>query len=164
MAYRIAFITDLFNGPSDTKESEEFLQDALVFLTKVDMRYLRMHPNTPLLHQSGVRYREENVGDEDWQDIPSCLRTGWADCEDLACWRAAELNVRQGIKAIPILSRRTLPNGNVVYHIRVKYPNPDGSGNAIIEDPSRDLGMTGPSNSLPYGAVIGTLRNLFRRA
>lgn len=57
------------------------------------------------------------------------------NCEDLACWRVAELNVRQGIAAVPIFGFRTLSNGDVVYHIRVQYPN------GQIEDPSRLLGM-----------------------
>ena len=132
--YRISFVTDLFNGPQDREESHQVLNIVLNALVQMDMVHLRNHPQTPSLYQSGVRYVEEPPGMEDWRDIPTCLRERQADCEDLACWRAAELNVRQGIAAIPIFGFRNV-NGNIVYHVRVQYPN------GHIEDPSRILGM-----------------------
>ena len=133
--YRITFVTDLFNGPVDRAESHQVLEILLNALFQIDMAYLRNHPNTPRIYQAGVRYQEEVAPQEDWRDIPTCLRERTLDCEEAACWRAAELNVRDGIKAVPIYSFRTLPNGDVVYHIRVQYPN------GQIEDPSRVLGM-----------------------
>ena len=133
--YRISFVTDLFNGVEDREESHQVLNILLNALTQIDMQYLRNHPQTPIIYQSGVRYVEEPPGLEDWRDIPTCLRERQGDCEELACWRAAELNVRQGIAAFPIFGFRTLSNGNVVYHIRVQYPN------GYIDDPSRVLGM-----------------------
>lgn len=57
------------------------------------------------------------------------------NCEDLACWRAAELRVRYGIAAIPIFTCKPRANGGYLYHITVQLP--DGR----IEDPSRRLGM-----------------------
>ena len=135
MAYRICFAVDLFNGPQDRVESHKVLNVLLNTLVQIDTLYLLSHPETPSIYQSGVRYVEEPPGLEDWRDIPTCLRERVADCEDLACWLAAEANVRSGIKAVPIFGFRTLSNGNVVYHIRVQYPN------GHIEDPSRVLGM-----------------------
>jgi hypothetical protein len=57
------------------------------------------------------------------------------NCEDLACWRAAELRVRYGIKAVPTFIWKVRPAGGYLYHIQVKLP--DGR----VEDPSRALGM-----------------------
>ena len=57
------------------------------------------------------------------------------NCEDLACWRAAELRVRYGIAAEPTFIWKVRPGGGYLYHIQVLYP--DGR----IEDPSRRLGM-----------------------
>lgn len=57
------------------------------------------------------------------------------NCEDLACWRAAELRVRYGVLAEPTFIWKLRPKGGYLYHILVKLP--DGR----IEDPSRTLGM-----------------------
>jgi hypothetical protein len=58
-----------------------------------------------------------------------------SNCEDLACWRAAELNVRHGVAAAPTFVWRKRPNGAYLYHIQTIHP--DGR----VEDPSRALGM-----------------------
>lgn len=136
--YRITFALDLFNPTSPREMSREALNLQLDLLFKIDMLYLRFHPQTPLLYQSGVRYMEEPPGQEDWQDIPTTLRIGMGDCEDLACWRAAELNVKYGIKARPIFREQRRANGTYLYHILVQLP-PGYSPS--IEDPSKILGM-----------------------
>lgn len=86
----------------------------------------------PALYESGVRYRREPAARrEEWCTIPECLRRGWGDCEDLACWRAAELCVTgQDSQARPVLLRTR--NG---WHVAVQR------GDGSIEDPSRRLGM-----------------------
>lgn len=132
--YRICFAIDLFNGPRDRIASHKVLNILLKALVDIDVEYLKDNPQTPSIYQSGVRYVEEPAGIEDWRDIPTCLREREGDCEDFSCWRVAELR-RQGIAAVPIFGFRTLSNGDVVYHIRVQYP--DGK----IEDPSKILGM-----------------------
>lgn len=133
--YRITFVINLFKGEQDRSLSHETLQILLFALTAVDVAYLRYTPQAPLLYESGVKYAEEPPGQEDWQDIPTCLQMRVGDCEDLACWRAAELQVRFGIKAHPTFIWKLRPNGGYLYHIQVKWP--DGK----IEDPSRRLGM-----------------------
>lgn len=135
MGYRITFALDLFNGPHEKELSHATLRTLLMALMYTDMLYLRANPNTPELYKSGVRYEEEPPGQEDWQDIPTCLRLRTGDCEDLACWRAAEYQVRHGIKAVPTFTSQLRPNGSYLYHITVQLP--DGR----IEDPSRKLGM-----------------------
>lgn len=57
------------------------------------------------------------------------------NCEDLASWRAAELTARYGIQARPVFVEQPRPNGSMLYHIVVRFP--DGR----TEDPSRILGM-----------------------
>lgn len=135
MAYRITFVLDAFNGPHEQEMSHRYLTHLLEALVLVDAAYLIAHPETPPLYESGVRYEEEPPGQEDWQDIPTCLRMRVGDCEDLACWRAAELVVRQRVLARPTFTFKRRANGGYVYHIQVKLPN------GQIEDPSRILGM-----------------------
>ena len=103
-------------------------------LIAANSHYLRKRPDTPGLYASGVRYREEPAGEEDWQDIPETLARGTGDCEDLACWRIAELRVRSGEHAIPFLKCRARDE-RVLYHVAVRRL--DGT----LEDPSRALGM-----------------------
>lgn len=131
---RITFVLDLFN-PGQRVLSHATLQCMLDGLTDVDARYLRHHPETPLLYESGVRYEEEPPGQEDWQDIPTTLRLGVGDCDDLGPWRAAEHRALFWQDARPLFSDQTMPNGASLYHIKTMLP--DGR----TEDPSRVTGM-----------------------
>lgn len=113
--------------PADTKGLQA-LADLHVLLCKRD---LRANPQEPL-YRSGVRYRREAVGSESWQ-LPSetaSLRGG--DCEDLACWRAAELQIA-GERA-RVLVKQVRPR---LFHVVVVRAN------GTIEDPSKKLGMKG---------------------
>jgi hypothetical protein len=135
MAYRVTFVVDLFKGPEEQELSHNALLLLLDTLTQININFLKAHPETPNLYDAGVRYQEEPPGREDWQDIPSTLALKNGDCEDLSCWRAAELRVRHGIAAKPTFIWKMRPSGGYLYHIQVEYP--DGR----IEDPSRRLGM-----------------------
>ena len=108
------------------------------------MGYLLLFPGCPCsLYDSGIRYVEEPPGRDDWQDIAETLERQEGDCEDLACWRVAELRVRLGERAAThVVTVQDLPDprtGDVVttYHIAVRRA--DGR----LEDPSRLLGMKG---------------------
>lgn len=106
----------------------------------------------PPLYQSGVRYREEAPGHEDWLDAPAVVRQGHADCEDLAAYRAAELRVA-GYPCEPVIKWQWIPRemmirqgyppeklpdrGVWMVHCCVRFL--DGS----VEDPSKILGMGG---------------------
>lgn len=99
---------------------------------------LQIKPGVPSLYTSGVYYKAED-GCEEWQDVETTLERRFGDCEDLACWRVAELRA-QGIDAKPLVSWHvgTDPKTGkprTEYHIRVLLP--DGT----IEDPSATLGM-----------------------
>lgn len=109
------------------------LEHLLTCLTALDVDYLKQHPRVPLLYQSGVRYVAEAPGEEAWLSVPDVLLHMRGDCEDLGCWRAAELQLR-GEPAKAVWSVRKTPRGNL-YHIRTRR------GNGQIEDPSVVLGM-----------------------
>ena len=112
--------------------SDGVMRRLLDCLTGLDVDYLRKNA-APELHHSGVRYEAEAPGQERWASIPWVLDLGHGDCEDLACWRTAELIV-SGEAALAIFESRQTPQGRL-YHILVRRA--DGR----IEDPSKDLGM-----------------------
>lgn len=133
--YRITFVLSLFKGEQDRPISHKALKTLLMALMYIDMMELGANPSIPPLFKSGVRYMEEPPGREDWQDVLTTLALGQGDCEDLACWRAAEYRVRYGVNAEPTFTWKLRENGGYLYHIQVLLP--DGR----IEDPSRTLGM-----------------------
>jgi hypothetical protein len=123
-------------------ESKKFgvLQFLLEALTMANVAYLLDNPSAPELYASGVRYQQEPDGRDEWQDIPDTLARRSGDCEDLACWRVAELRVRHGepnatrsISVSTLLDARGQPV--TMYHITVLRQN------GAQEDPSRKLGM-----------------------
>ena len=120
------------NASFDVPASRATLTAALTGLTAVNVVLLRRNPNAPKLYASGVRYRQEPQGRENWLTIPKVLSRGFGDCEDLAAWRAAELQ-RAGIRARVVVIR----SGPKTFHAVVRLPG------GKIEDPSRKLGMKG---------------------
>ncbi len=147
MPYRVTFELDAFNGTRDASESHADLGAMLDCLVTIDTTYLTRrvgtgdqgrNPAVPLLYRSGVRYEVEPIGAEFWRDIPTILKYaregGGSDCEDLVCWQVAELRVRFGIPARPIIIPQMQSNGRYLYHIQTWTP----SG---IDDPSARLGM-----------------------
>jgi hypothetical protein len=110
------------------------LRPLLFALVEVNLWHLN-HGNFPPLYSSGVVYQPEPPGEEDWKDLVGCLRDGWGDCEDLACWRVAEYRKR-GIHAVPEMYDRQI---DCIRLIHVLCRLPDGR----LEDPSKQLGMRG---------------------
>lgn len=118
--------------------SPEEVQQALLLLYRVDLGMLEHWPGRwPRLYDSGIRYQwepdptaNENRA-ETWLTLAE-LYDGreTADCEDIACARAAELTY-EGTPAVPEL----INLGPGEWHIIVRYA--DGG----TEDPSRILGM-----------------------
>jgi hypothetical protein len=145
----VTFKTDIFKTPRDVERGQLALDCFLRTLFAIDFAYLQDYPTTPKLYHTHVRYRvepkrplvtvmgEQFFGLESWKSVPIVLADGFGDCEDLACWRAAELNM-EGIKARPFWKVRVFPGKRLrLYHIMVRYP--DGR----VEDPSKRLGMPG---------------------
>lgn len=132
-------------------------------LVQCNREWLRTHPETPLLINSGVVYDRmtppvgDSCGDDKWQDIATTLALRKGDCDDLAAWRCAELIERFGVDAEPMVMLRvteTPTKISHVYHILVKWPHvlPKGmtypatvywepNKACYVEDPSRDRGM-----------------------
>lgn len=133
---RIDFKVDLFTTPEERVASEHVMLKLLSGLCLANLYFLRAHPDCPGIYESGVRYQREPPGQEEWQDVPNMLRSGNGDCEDLACWRVAELRI-SGVKARPHLTYRKVGD-TFRYHVTVRHS--DGR----IEDPSLTLGMRGP--------------------
>lgn len=157
----IRFFSAAFTGnKKDRPLANEHLGILLSALVRVNLATLRKNPQLPDLYKSGVRFQVERPGEEDWCDIPTVIKRGFADCEDLACWRAAELRVR-GVEypdmpgrrflvpdAKPFFYWRRVHPTKTLYHIQVIYTDPR-SGQRLIEDPSRMLGMG--SNAPEFG-------------
>lgn len=139
MGFRITFVVDVGEGDL----FHNVLNVLLDALYQNNCDFLRANPNTPRLysdnliaHKKRIHYELEEAGHEDWQDIPTTLALGTGDCEDLACWRAAELTVLDNIPARPFFTVKQRANGGMLYHIRVKV-----TATGAIEDPSKKLGM-----------------------
>jgi len=142
MTTRVTYVLDLFRGDEQEPLSEKALKLMLAGLMLIDEEEIRQFPGLPPLYKSGVRYQEQ-VGREDWQDALTTYKLQAGDCKCLACWRAAELRVRQNVDARPMFTFRRANDGPSVppdrrrylFHIVVLLP--DGT----IEDPSKVLGM-----------------------
>lgn len=113
-------------------------------LCAYDVMWLRQHPETPPLYKSGVRYVEQPMGVEEFKPIPLVLAAGSGDCNQLAPWRAAEIRVRHGIKALPEVKQM----GPRLFHVYVRLPNGE------VEDTSARLGMAVPERLAALGREI----------
>lgn len=121
----------------------------------------------PPLYKSGVVYREDPPGEENWKDIPAVLADGFGDCDRLVAYRVAELRVA-GYPADPIIKWRTVPKdvmvglgypadkvpeqGIQMVHVCVGLPGwrqyaDRYEDNPLVEDPSKRLGMGGKYTS-----------------
>jgi hypothetical protein len=171
----VLFDTSLFSRGDDAEQSRTDLLWMLEALTQRDMAYLKEHPETPRLYDSGVVYErpaqfsgvcpevailrkalgakalmpsvaevlstvQAVLGGERFRDVGRIIENGRGDCDNVACWRVAELR-QSGIKASPYITWKPRLDGGVTYHVLVKWP--DGTH----EDPSLLLGMGGPARA-----------------
>jgi hypothetical protein len=106
----------------------------------------------PPLYASGIYYKEDPPGEENWRDIYGVLANGTGDCDQICSWRVAEC-LAAGIWAEPVIKYQMVPRevmiqlghppamvppqGVLMIHVCVRFA--DGS----IEDPSKNLGMGG---------------------
>jgi hypothetical protein len=116
-------------APAASVESFDALLSVLVGLNVV---YLRTHVGVPSLYASGVRYAREPPGFECWAAIPIVIQAGEGDCDDLACWRVAELRASGEDPDARTRIREIRPRR---WHVDVVR------GDGRVEDPSRVLGM-----------------------
>jgi len=91
---------------------------------------------TPPLYDSGIRYRLEAPGVEEFADCESMLQKGHGDCAHLVAYRCAELREAGELATVRIKWAPMPRNGGQrVFHVVVRRA--DGR----IEDPSVRLGM-----------------------
>jgi hypothetical protein len=105
----IVFRCQMFRGDWDQIWSQMRMLWMMEALCRVNQTHLRqfeefrkrglVERGYPSVYRSGLHYETEK-GTEIWPDIPSCLMGTmgkgiypgpWCDCEDLACYRVAEL-------------------------------------------------------------------------
>lgn len=116
---------------------ERELKVALEALTTIDKNEIVWY-RLPPLYESGIRYRREfclapGVPEtcERWLSARQLYTEKFGDCDDIATYRAAELQL-QGETAVAFPRRS--PAG---WHILVRR------GDGSVEDPSKVLGMPG---------------------
>ncbi len=111
----------------------------------------------PPLYASGVRYKEDPPGQENWKDCLAVLKDGHGDCDRLCAWRVAELRCA-GIAADPLIKWQQVPRdimismghpahmvpqeGISMVHVCVGWPGWQQDPSRV-EDPSKLLGMGG---------------------
>lgn len=105
-------------------------------VTRCNQRYLReraaLGEPIPPLYRSGIRYALEKR--EAFLCIPGVMMRGWGDCDDLACWRAAELR-EGGDPGARVFVRPSRSGVAGRWHAIVQR------GDGSFEDPSARLGM-----------------------
>jgi len=121
----------------------------------------------PPLYASGIRYKEDPPGQENWKDCLAVLADGFGDCDRLVAYRCGELRVR-GYQADPVIKWRQIPKevmvglghpphmvppqGISMVHVCVGLPGWRQyahlyEDNPLVEDPSKRLGMGGSYTS-----------------
>lgn len=115
--------------PADREELEAALEGLVALNHRMMVRRGMGGRGFPRLYGSGIVYRRERPGDEDWQPADKLVRAREGDCEDLAGYRAGELRAdgELGAKAKVVETR----SGQ--FHAVVQRAN------GVIEDPSRIL-------------------------
>ena len=132
-------------------------------------------PRVPLLYESGVRYKEDPPGQENWKDCLAVIAEGTGDCDRLVAWRVAELDVA-GIQAEPIIKWQQVPRDTMIrlghpahmvprdgismVHVLVRYHDPEcpshgqgqrGTGTAYRENAQCTCPIEDPSKILGMG-------------
>lgn len=120
MAIRIRF------NISETLAQVQAAVSGLVLVNLAQLETVKLPP----LYESGVRYKMEKPGHEQWQTIVELFGNKSGDCEDLCAARCAQLRHAGENASINV---KLVRNG--LMHIRVRR------GNGDLEDPSKLLGM-----------------------
>jgi hypothetical protein len=119
----------VFNPASSAEDNAPVLRALMDALVAVNMAYLRKHPHTPPLYQSGVRYGRTVW----WEPIPALYAAKLGDCKSLSAALVAQYRMA-GIPARPSFRFVRHPDGRSDFHILVQTTQG-------FEDPSKVLGM-----------------------
>ena len=76
-----------FEGPF-AAVGHDVLKAMLECLVQINVALMQSR-RFPELYETGIRYRQEPLGQENWRDAAIILQTGFGDCEDLAAYRVA---------------------------------------------------------------------------
>jgi hypothetical protein len=165
----ITFRVQMFRGDFDQVWSQERMLFLMEGLVRVNQTHLRQFDELarrglvergyPSVYRSGLHYETEK-GTEIWPDIPSCLMGTmgkgtypghWCDCEDLACYRVAEL------RELPEHYERVAPWDKARTEVAdPRYPQPFISGTPEgFPNPPAKL-RERQSLSAPHAATIMT--------
>jgi hypothetical protein len=118
--------------------------ELLVLLRTWNEKYIRQHPQTPGLYESGIYYKAEPIGEEKWMSIPWMRIQGHSVCHSLCAYRVADLRVRHGEDAkFYVQEQPPQPDGTRLYHVQVKRAGWTVKSGLDLEDPSAILGMNG---------------------
>lgn len=156
MSTKFQFCLSLPDGPEWDEKRFAPIILALECLAAINVWHLENTGPYPRLYESGVFYEAERPGKEDWLDLPTLLKLGKGDCEDLACVRVAEIRFYDKIDAHPVIRRKWISSAELrqqgyppdkiprdgIYLVHVLARYPDGS-ERVIECPSERLGMKG---------------------
>ena len=133
--------------------SRESIRAALEGLCALNFQVMRqaneLGGGFPPLYDSGIVYRKERHGYEDWQNAIELLRAGRGDCEELAGYRVGELRC-EGEPALPYID--ITPRGS--FHALVERASGE------LEDPSRIL-LAMEAEERGLGAVRNSLATEF---
>ena len=114
-----------------------YFEDLCEGVVRCNVRWLKEQAAAgypvPTIRRAGVRYKTERR--EAFLCIPAVLMRGWGDCDDLACWWAAELRYTGKDKRAKVYVRKSRSGVPGRYHAVVQRS--DGT----IDDPSIWLGM-----------------------
>jgi hypothetical protein len=85
--FKVQFMLSSFKGEEVQQLSEAHLKVLLDALFNINRLWLKKYPKTTRLYSSGVVYRPEPVGRENWQDIPSVIRQHARSSQSPYPWR-----------------------------------------------------------------------------
>lgn len=125
--------------PWTSAEELEFRVE--IHLVRPNMVLQRRFKFLPLL-RSGVRYRREPEGEEEWRCIDRLYQVGFGDCEDLAAAYVAQTRVRAETLGLKRLGARVVIH-QVAPGLRHARAEISDGGRITIVDPSKVLGMGG---------------------
>lgn len=123
--------------PDGERDMAFHLKAILESLSAVWARLMKAYPLPPL-YQAGIRYREEpNLGSglEEVAMPWRCYKRRWGDCDDLVCYRVAELRARGEQATVQVLRRRGTRN----FHVTVRRAS------GAVEDPAVRCGAPPPN-------------------
>lgn len=135
--------------------SEMLIKGLLDWVVFANAIMLRCNPHILPMYEYARRGKIKYIrqpngpGVEKFVGIPTILHQGGGDCDQLCCWRVAELRVRgspdypTGEQANLKLIKYDRPGKPLLYHVVIERAPTRQFPQGWIEDPSRRLGMKG---------------------